>query len=139
MAAVFALIENEGKILLVQRSSRSTRPGQWCLPGGGVKRDETLEQACVREVKEETGLNVNVISLLATIKDNSYFTMHLLTNDKLVGIPNNEIQNGKWCKPKEILDVGEIMDLGRMIPLLRLARLSYPDTPEGLKLAEFND
>ena len=45
MAAVFALIENERKILLVQRSSRSTRPGQWCLPGGGVKRDETLEQA----------------------------------------------------------------------------------------------
>lgn len=41
------------------------------LPGGGVNLGESIEDALVREVKEETGIDVNVVSLL-DVKDNVF-------------------------------------------------------------------
>ena len=58
-----AIVEHEGRILLV----RHVLPGKydfWVAPGGGVKEDERYEEAAAREVKEETGLAVNVGRLL---------------------------------------------------------------------------
>ena len=138
MAAVFALIENNNQILLVQRAVKSSRPNQWCLPGGGVKQGESLEAACIRETKEETGLTVEVVSTLASFEESTYFSVTVRGSIELVGIPNKEIQNGIWSDPKKILDVGEIMELARLIPLLKLAKLSYPDIPEWLKLVSLN-
>lgn len=51
----------EGRILLIKRASRAaTDPGCWDLPGGKMDYGETLRDALVREVREETGLNVTV-------------------------------------------------------------------------------
>ncbi len=49
----------DGKILLIKRN---TRPfvGYWALPGGRMDPGETIEQTVVREVKEETGLDVAI-------------------------------------------------------------------------------
>jgi 8-oxo-dGTP diphosphatase len=51
----------QNRILLIKRS---TPPfvGYWALPGGRVDSGETVEQTIVREVKEETGLDVTVIN-----------------------------------------------------------------------------
>ncbi|MCJ1966744.1 NUDIX hydrolase [Candidatus Nanosynbacter sp. TM7-075] len=46
---------DDGKILLVR--SRFSRQ-EWALPGGGVNRNESYEQAAVREVSEEIGLKI---------------------------------------------------------------------------------
>ena len=54
-----ALIEKEGKILMGNKApGRGPYPNTWRLPGGGVEEGETLEQALIREVKEEVGLDV---------------------------------------------------------------------------------
>jgi 8-oxo-dGTP diphosphatase len=44
-------------ILLIERK-KDPFAGQWALPGGFIDMDETLEAACIRELKEETGLEL---------------------------------------------------------------------------------
>ena len=48
------------KILLIKRDTVPFK-GYWALPGGRAEPGETVEQAIVREVKEETGLDVTVV------------------------------------------------------------------------------
>lgn len=48
--------ETGTKILLTKR----TDDGKWCLPGGGMEPGETVVESCVREIQEETGLEVRV-------------------------------------------------------------------------------
>ncbi len=51
------------KILLIKRNTIPFK-GYWALPGGRMDPGETIEQTIVREVKEETGLDVVVVSLI---------------------------------------------------------------------------
>jgi ADP-ribose pyrophosphatase YjhB (NUDIX family) len=58
-----AIVESDGRVLMV-RHVREGLYDFWVCPGGGVKGIETLEAAAVREVKEETGLDIAVSQLL---------------------------------------------------------------------------
>lgn len=59
VVGVGAVIVEEGQILLIRRG-RSPGKGLWAVPGGKVRRGETLRQAASREVVEETGLKVEI-------------------------------------------------------------------------------
>lgn len=48
------------KILLTRRADN----GRWCLPGGHVEPGETVAEACIREMREETGLDVRIVRLI---------------------------------------------------------------------------
>jgi ADP-ribose pyrophosphatase YjhB (NUDIX family) len=56
-------VVRDGHLLLVRRASRHGR-GNWQLPGGFIEPDETMEQAVVREVMEETGVTAEVEGVL---------------------------------------------------------------------------
>lgn len=53
---VFALDEEDLKVMLVERDLKPFA-GQWALPGGFVRVDESLDEAARRELQEETGLS----------------------------------------------------------------------------------
>lgn len=57
------LIEKDGQLLLLRRAQPPWQ-GSWNLPAGYLEVDETPEQAAVREVREETGLDVEIDRLL---------------------------------------------------------------------------
>lgn len=59
IVAVGAVILDGDRVLLVQRGQEPLK-GEWSLPGGAVELGETLEEALVREVREETSLDVAV-------------------------------------------------------------------------------
>jgi ADP-ribose pyrophosphatase YjhB (NUDIX family) len=60
--AAYGVITDGDRVLLAKL--RFPEAGTWTLPGGGVEFDETVEQAVVREVREETGYESEVGALL---------------------------------------------------------------------------
>jgi 8-oxo-dGTP diphosphatase len=64
--AVIELLDAPGEIVLIERRHP---PHGWALPGGFVDVGETVEQAAVREAKEETGLSVTLVHLLGVYSD----------------------------------------------------------------------
>lgn len=61
--AAHALIKNNGKYLVTRRSDKNDYlPLTWDVPGGTADAGETIETALAREIQEETGLKVSVIS-----------------------------------------------------------------------------
>ncbi|MFF7730736.1 NUDIX domain-containing protein [Streptomyces sp. NPDC008001] len=65
VAASAVVTDGEGRILMQRRADS----GLWALPGGGMEMDESLVGAAVREVREETGLEVEVTGLVGTYTD----------------------------------------------------------------------
>lgn len=75
------LIEN-GKILLIHRikNINGERKEYYVVPGGGIEEKENIKEATIRELKEETGLNIKLIKdepliTLKTEKGNQYFSL----------------------------------------------------------------
>ena len=59
------LFDDRGRVLLQKRGDS----GKWGFPGGAIELGETPEEAAIREVKEETGLDVQVESLIGIYTD----------------------------------------------------------------------
>lgn len=65
VVGVGAVIVRDGKALIVKRG-HEPRKGEWSLPGGMLDLGESLEHAVRREVKEETGLDIEVGPIVET-------------------------------------------------------------------------
>ena len=65
VAAAAVVTDDAGRILLQRRSDS----GLWALPGGGMEITDSLPGTAVREVKEETGLDVEITGLVGTYTD----------------------------------------------------------------------
>jgi 8-oxo-dGTP diphosphatase len=66
-----AFIRENGRVLLQRRSDN----GYWNLPGGGLELGESLAQACLREVREETGLEIEIVRLIGVYSAPEMTTM----------------------------------------------------------------
>lgn len=124
---VHALVLKENKLLLVKRSEKIIEGGKWGLPSGYVNRDERIEDAVLRELKEETGWEGKVISLFRINSEphrpndaeRQNIAMEFLiepTNE--VGEPDWEQTEVEWFDLEEI-NLGEMaFDHGDTIKLL---------------------
>src|SRR3990167_4523495 len=65
------ILDEQGRILLTERSiDDDFFPGYWELPGGGIEYGETPQQSVKREIREECGIDIEVIKPIAA---NTYF------------------------------------------------------------------
>ncbi len=62
-AVLYRETEREFQVIIYSRKNAS----QWCLPKGKIEKDETREEAAIREVKEETGLEGQIIEHLKDV------------------------------------------------------------------------
>lgn len=101
--AAMIVLNPEGKALILRRGQGAPwRPGQWNLPGGGIDEGETNEQAAIRELKEETGLQAVGVRKLRTIKyrgGGDAFILHLFFSKDFRGtlhLDKNENDKYEW-------------------------------------------
>ena len=66
VVGVGAVVVKDDQVLLIRRG-KPPRAGEWSLPGGGVELGETTEAAVLREVREETGLAVDLGPLIDVV------------------------------------------------------------------------
>jgi 8-oxo-dGTP pyrophosphatase MutT (NUDIX family) len=71
VSATAFIRDDAGRVLLQQRSDN----GFWNLPGGGLELGESVAEACVREVREETGLIVEIVRLIGVYSAPEITTM----------------------------------------------------------------
>ena len=110
--AVSAAVFRDGRVLIVRRARPPAR-GLYTLPGGGVELGETLEQAVTREVKEETGLDIEPLTLAgyrqvirrdAAGRVERHFVILPFAARWIAGeiSLNEELAEGRWVKPSEL-------------------------------------
>jgi len=87
------ILDKANKILLVLRK-KAPKAGSWSLPGGKVDYMETIENAIIREIKEELGVDIEITHLVCV-------TNHILHSEDVhyvaptfaVHITNGEVEN----------------------------------------------
>ena len=107
VAYVLLFDEQEKNILMVKNKAKG--PSYYTLPGGAVEKGETLEEAAIREVKEETGLEVEINGIFtvseAFFVERGHHAIFFTFSGKIIGgeitisLPE-EIEEVTWMKPK---------------------------------------
>jgi len=108
LVVAVALVDPDGRVLLARRPQGKAMAGLWEFPGGKVDPGERPEQALIRELKEELGIDTEA-SCLAPLSfaSHSYDDFHLLMPlwvcRKWEGIAQpREGQTLKWVRPSDL-------------------------------------
>jgi 8-oxo-dGTP diphosphatase len=95
LVGVGAVVVDEGRVLLVRRGSEPLR-GHWTLPGGALEVGESLTEGVAREVKEETGLEVEPIELIEVLdrihREGERVRYHYVIADYLCRVMGGRLQ-----------------------------------------------
>ncbi|WP_232295025.1 NUDIX hydrolase [Parafrankia sp. EUN1f] len=130
IAAYVVCVQDERLLLVRTGPSVAADAARWTLPGGGLEHGETPEAGAVREVEEETGLDVEITGLLGVDsirefwadRNTDFHGLRILYSGHVVG---GELRS----------EVGGTTDLAAWIPLADVAglyRLSLVDIALGL-------
>lgn len=107
---VSAILESSRQILLVKRD-RAPSKGLWCLPTGFAEAGESIEQAALRELEEETGIKGKIIKLLDVDSYKSRFYGDLLFLTFVVEQSGGKLCAGDDCSQAQFWPVNKLPPL----------------------------
>ncbi len=96
-----------GRLLVIERGQPPAQ-GRWSIPGGRCRIDETTADACVREVREETGLTVTVERLAGQVERDRPSGGIYLIDDFVCHLVGGELRAGddaadaRWVSRREL-------------------------------------
>lgn len=105
-----ALVDADGRVLIAKRPAQKDMAGLWEFPGGKVVNGEPPEEALIRELREELGINVTQACLAPlSFASHSYENFHLLMPLYVCRrwsetVTAREGQELKWVKPRNLKD-----------------------------------
>jgi len=102
------VIKKDGKYLLV-RESQPKAYGLWNFPAGKVDVGETIEEAAIREAKEETGYDVELVRKIDIFQNSSIEPPKHAFEARIIGgklqYPKDELLDARWFEFKEIREM----------------------------------
>ena len=113
------IIDGKSRVLMVKQ--RHEGRDIWMVPGGGIEEGENAEQAAIREVKEETGLDIEVGSLLWHVEEVSE-----VRGQRFVNFFFAEVKGG-------VLELGADPERGEDGQVLREARFMTREEIEDME------
>lgn len=90
----------EGRVLIGKRAPQARYGGQWCLPGGYIEHEESFIETAHREVREETGLEIDVqgiINVVSNLLDDRHHTLVIV----LVGV----VSGGQMAPGDDLIEL----------------------------------
>ena len=127
--ATGVLIENNSLLLVKQKLSNNKN---WSLPGGRVEPGETLEQALIREMKEETGLDVEPIRRLyvCDVEASGNTVLHITFLTRRIGgeitLPTNEFDENP-IHDVRFIPIDELTQYGISEKFVELIKNNFPN------------
>jgi ADP-ribose pyrophosphatase YjhB (NUDIX family) len=112
-----AIIDDQGRFLAIRRADN----GSWEPPGGVLELDESIEDGLIREVAEETGLNVEPVALTGVYKNMRRGIVALVFRCRIVSesqAQSPEVAEMRWLP---------VSDLSRMTDAYRVRLLDAVD------------
>jgi 8-oxo-dGTP diphosphatase len=110
LLTVDALIIYEEKIVLIKRENLPYK-GMFALPGGFVDIGETVEEAVVRETKEETSLDFEIVSLLGIYSDPKRDPRGHTISMCFIGVGSGDLKAGDDAREVELFDIYSVPEL----------------------------
>jgi mutator protein MutT len=117
---VGAVIVDDDRLLLIRRG-HGPAAGEWSVPGGRVEFGELLVEAVVREVKEETGLDVAVGDYLGHVErlgDDHHFVIHdflAIAFEAEPVIVGDDAAEARWVALSEVADLNLVEGLAEFL------------------------
>lgn len=113
--AVGAVVMDKGKLLMVLRDHDPLK-GFWTLPGGRVESGESLREALVREVREETGIDIDVDGLLGVAErivrdDEGDVAYHYVILDFVATARTHDLKAGDDAADVRWVPAGELSSM----------------------------
>ena len=103
---VGAVIVRDGEVLCAQRGPNGALGGMWEFPGGKIESGETPEQAVIRELQEEVGIEATSLVLLDTLEHrfpDRIITLHFFMVEDWKGEPyGKEGQPKRWIAQSQL-------------------------------------